>query len=116
MKYINIDYTGKVNNDDPSYSNGTSLVDYIEASYELLVETFGEPNDVGDGYKIDAEWLIFTPDGVATMYNYKDGKNYNGDDGMEVKDITDWHIGGRSKEVAKWIVKAIELKGGEKHE
>jgi hypothetical protein len=77
--------------------NGTCLQGYVSADYSALCERFGEPTN-GDGYKVDAEWLVQFEDGtVATIYNYKDGKNYNGADGLEVKDITDWHIGGITK-------------------
>lgn len=86
-------------------ANGTHLRGEIECSYADLVAVFGEPNREGDGYKVDAEWtLTFSRlDGlttsVATIYNYKDGKNYLGDEGLPVSDITDWHIGGKDPEV-----------------
>ena len=74
--------------------NMTSLQGGIYTSYETLVGCFGEPEE-GDGYKVDAEWVITFADGVvATIYNWKNGKNYCGEDGMDVEDITDWHIGG----------------------
>ena len=87
--------------------NGTSLQGYVDVSYEELVRIFGKPNAKGDCYKIDAEWEIQTPFGVATIYNYKDGKNYMGDEGVEVEEITEWHIGGHNKETAGYIVEKI---------
>jgi hypothetical protein len=85
--------------------NGTCLQGYVDANYADLCEKFGEPTD-SDGYKVDAEWLIEFADGtVATIYNYKDGKNYCGEEGLDVEDITDWHIGGKSKN-ALWLVEA----------
>jgi hypothetical protein len=82
---------------------GSSLQGYITEDYNKLVEVFGEPTD-SDGYKIDAEWMLKFDDGVvATIYNYKDGKNYNGSDGLDVEDITNWHIGGFDNEVIKRI-------------
>lgn len=76
--------------------NGTCLQGYVYANYTDLVECFGQPEE-GDGYKVDAEWVLQFSDGVvATIYNYKDGKNYCGDEGLDVHDITDWHVGGRS--------------------
>lgn len=65
-------------------------------TYEDLVKLFGKPTTV-DGYKTDAEWIIEFEDGtIATIYNYKTGKNYCGDEGLEVEDMSgnDWHIGG----------------------
>ena len=77
--------------------NGTSLQGYVGTTYKKLVDTFGEPTG-NDGYKTDAEWdLVFEDGTVASIYNYKDGKNYNGDDGVDVENITDWHIGGYNK-------------------
>lgn len=73
---------------------GTSLVGRINTTYDKLVEIFGIPLD-GDGHKSDSEWEIQFSDGnVATIYNYKNGINYNGSDGTPVEEITDWHIGG----------------------
>lgn len=88
-------------------TSGTCLQGRIEVPYKTLVEVFGEPG-LGDGYKVDAEWDIRfdnnTEDGiVATIYNWKNGKNYCGDQGMDVKDITDWHVGGFSKEALKAV-------------
>ena len=78
-----------------SLINGTCLQGYINTSYRDLVECFGEPHCDGDGYKVDAEWMLRFEDGtVATIYNWKDGKNYCGEDGLAVEDITEWHIGG----------------------
>lgn len=75
----------------------TSLQGYVDTTYKKLVDAFGEPTG-NDGYKTDAEWdLVFEDGTVASIYNYKDGKNYNGDDGMDVENITDWHIGGYNK-------------------
>ena len=88
--------------------NGTSLMNEFSESYSNLVKVFGLPNGKSDGYKVDAEWIIITPEGVATIYNYKDGKNYLEEQGLEVKDITEWHIGGHSEEVVKYIIGALK--------
>jgi hypothetical protein len=75
--------------------NMTSLQGYIQTSYADLVGCFGEPTCDGDGYKVDAEWIVTFADGVvATIYNYKTGRNYCGEEGQDVEDITQWHIGG----------------------
>ena len=76
--------------------NGTSLTGYLEIRYSDLVEMFGEPL-TGDGYKVDAEWnLEIDGDNIVTIYNYKTGKNYLGANGLNVEDITRWHIGSKS--------------------
>lgn len=85
----------QTHNDKQVNSGGTFLIAEIKTSYSKLVSLFGEPT-VGDEYKIDAEWEIEFEDGtVATIYNWKDGKNYCGSDGLNVQNIKDWHIGGK---------------------
>lgn len=84
----------QTHNEGLQFTGGTSLQGYIDISYERLVQMLGQP-EAGDEYKVDAEWIVRFDDGtVATIYNWKDGKNYNGDEGLDVEQITDWHIGG----------------------
>lgn len=87
--------------------SGTHLIGYIDASYAQLVKTFGKPNGTHDKYKVDAEWYLDTPAGIATIYNYKTGKNYCGSEGLAVEEITDWHIGGKSKALVRYIKEAL---------
>jgi len=108
MRYINIDHEGKINDQEPFFANGTSLQGGIDISYKKLVKVFGEPNAKSDGYKTDAEWIVFTINGVATIYNYKNGRNYLGNEGLDVENITDWNIGGRTRDVIKWVKLALE--------
>jgi len=76
-------------------TNGTCLQGYLNASYEKLVELFGEPLE--GNYKTDAEWEVQFSDGtIATIYNWKDGKNYCGESGVDIFDIESWHVGGNS--------------------
>ena len=87
-------------NDKDIHVEGTSLIGYIKIDYDILFMMFGVPT-AGDEYKSDAEWEIELKDGkkksqVFTIYNWKDGVNYNGEDGFPVEIITDWHIGGNS--------------------
>lgn len=98
-KYKLPKYTGKW--------HSTWLQGYIDISYAELVEAFGPPHHTGDEYKTDAEWELQTPDGLATLYNYKDGKNYNGEEGLAVEDIRDWHIGGADYAVVDHIFEAL---------
>ena len=74
---------------------GTSLQGEMDISYDEIVAKLGEPTSNGDGYKVDAEWSLKFEDGtIATIYNYKTGPNYDFNEGCEVADIRDWHIGG----------------------
>lgn len=87
--------------------HGTSLQGYVYCDYSVLKKAFGKPN-TGDQYKIDAEWDLEFEDGViATIYNYKDGKNYNGKDGTPKTKITEWHIGGKSQEAVDRVHKIL---------
>lgn len=94
------------NDKDDIQTVGTSLSGYIDITYDELVEKLGEPHQ-SDGYKVDAEWDLEFEDGtVATIYNYKTGKNYLGDEGYDTDEITDWHIGGAGE---KSVEKVQEL-------
>lgn len=89
-------------------STGGHLQKEIDISYREIVQKFGKPNCENDGYKTDAEWSIITPAGVGSVYNYKDGKNYNGANGIPTTNIRDWHIGAEVPEVAEFIVKELK--------
>ena len=87
---------------------GTSLQGYIKAPYEKLLEVFGAPNStLCDNYKTDVEWAFEFADGtIATLYNWKNGKNYLGDEGSELNDIYEWNVGGfNEKAVSKLLEK-----------
>jgi len=94
----------KTHNDKEIQSGGTHLQGEIETTYAKLKAMFGQPTD-GDGYKVDAEWEIEFEDGtIVTIYNYKDGKNYNGASGLPKTKITNWHIGGYSSKATDKLV------------
>lgn len=82
----------------PAHANvGTGYRGILNANYYDLVQIFGEPEQ--GVFKTDAEWVLYFEDGtLATIYNYKDGKNYLGADGLDVEDITEWHVGGFNQE------------------
>jgi len=64
------------------------------ATYKNIVSSFAKQNAKNDGDKTDAEWQLMTETGIYfTIYNYKNGKNYLGEEGELIKDITDWHVG-----------------------
>ncbi len=80
--------------------------DFIK-SYDELRQIFGEPSFDGDGYKVDAEWVIETPHGIATVYNYKNGPSYTGT-GL-ISEIRGWHIGSKSINAAEYVMKCLSL-------
>jgi hypothetical protein len=92
--------------------NGTSLRGYVKCDYKTLIETFGEPDHECDGYKIDRQWILKFGDGtVATIYNYKNGKNYLGpQQGLEPEDIKEWHVGGKAKMAVTLVEMSIDAK------
>ncbi|CAB4129370.1 hypothetical protein UFOVP118_10 [uncultured Caudovirales phage] len=93
----------KTHNDKYVRIDGTHLLDEIKCSYQMIKDAFGLPN-CGDEYKIDAEWDIEFDDGlIATIYNWKDGKNYQGKNGTPKTRIEHWHIGGKDPIVVNRI-------------
>ena len=86
---------------------GTHLQGHIKADYDNLKKLFGNPTD-GDGYKTDAEWEIEFEDGiVATIYNWKNGKNYNGASGTPKTKITNWNVGGYDQKAVELLKKIL---------
>ena len=85
------------------YVGATGLKGSIDISYAELVAVLGEPiEEHFDTYKSDAEWCIHFGSGqIATIYNYKDGRNYLGLDGKAKEDIRKWHIGGETQAVLR---------------
>lgn len=79
----------------------SSLMGYVDATYDELVEIFGEPEKViKAGDKTDVQWKIGKN---IYIYNYKTGPNYLGLDGVPPEEHTDWHIGGDTKNAVHWV-------------
>jgi len=96
-------------NDTNVDTNGTCLQGEVNATYEELTNLFGAPHG-GDGYKVDAEWEIKFDDGrVATVYNWKDGRNYCGEQGTPVEQIAEWHVGGDNPMVVQRVQILLDL-------
>ncbi len=87
-------------------SGGTSLMGYINTTYENLVRVFGEPGPGSGDNKTDVEWEGYIDGEPFNIYNWKDGKSYCGDEGLDVKDITEWNVGGKSRK-ALWNVEEM---------
>ena len=85
---------------------GSSLKGYFpeDTKYKQLVKVFGKPNCENDGYKIDDAWAGKIDDEIFTIYNYKTGHNYLGNEGKDLDQITDWHIGGNSPEIVDNLI------------
>ena len=90
----------------------SSLSAYIFVDYKKIVRLLGKPNAIGDTYKVDAEWEFEMNGKRMTIYNYKDGKNYNGRNGLAVSKITEWHIGSSDDvtEEVRTLAKIFECK------
>ena len=93
----------------PLTLKATCLQGYMNASYEELVQVFGEPTfdtPSGDG-KTDIEWLLkihdneFDEDHVVTIYNWKD---YDGGLAARSNPNYEWHIGGCKKIVVGMLI------------
>lgn len=95
-----------VHENGSSKANGTSLLEYINITYAELCDLFGEPLGPSSDNKVAAEWHVSLyeqgsdwtgpEDAFVTIYNYKDGRNYDPQNGLNVQDITSWHVGGKS--------------------
>ena len=76
----------------------------LYCSYAKIVDAIGEPSDMFDNYKSDAEWCLEFDNGmVATIYNWKNGKNYDPVDGLDKENIDMWHIGGKDEKAFHYI-------------
>jgi len=97
-------------NDETVETGGSHLQGGVDASYAELVALFGEPGE-GDGSKVDARWALRFDDPrrtVATVYNYKDGPAYLGDEGTPVARIREWHVGGFAPAAARRVQEALD--------
>ena len=102
-----------------SETAGTHLQGHIYGrSFSDLCKVFGAPHwrwtpHIFDENKTDVEWGFKFPDGrIFTVYNWKDGKAYNGDSGLSVDDIKEWNIGGLTSSVAWDVNDLLNIKLG----
>ena len=107
-----MNFTTHANTSNAKAINGTHLQGHIHCDYDKLTEVFGYPLSEGfDDYKSDAEWHIFFNDGtVATIYNYKNGRNYLGDAGKHPEEITYWNIGGHDQKAVEKVMQVLGLR------
>lgn len=84
---------------------GTVLQGQVEASYDELVEAFGEPTPSLDTDKTHVEWLLsFGKDVLAAIYDWKIPK------GTLAKDNLVWNVGGNSHMAVVVIEEELSLK------
>ncbi len=73
-------------------------------AYEEILKVFGQPNSFNlDPDKVDVEWLLRTPAGPATLYNWKPELP----PGISIADVANWHIGGLVDEVVPYVMNAL---------
>ena len=86
---------------------GTSFKGYVNdgITYHDLVNIFGYPVLGSGDNKVAASWDGTINDEVFTIYNYKSGINYLGEEGTPVEEMVgdDWHIGGLHSDVVDMI-------------
>lgn len=92
---------------------GTSHVGSVETTYARLVEVFGEHFDpcdlLPDGKTDVLRTVLFSRRRLATIDNYKDGPNYMGGEGTPVERITEWRVGGKRREVIRFVAETLGL-------
>lgn len=98
---------------DGSEMNGTSLKGYFEATYNELVEAFGEPtyNDMSGDDKVSTEWVLVADvlnfgeedTAVATVYDWKSGTFARDNPFTPYR----WHIGGHSMSAQDIVAYAL---------
>ena len=87
---------------------GSSLRGHIHATYDELVDVFGEPNilNAEEGDKVFNEWGIRFEDGdddvYTTIYDWKELDAYDSHIGNYR-----WHIGGRDHRGVELIYEAL---------
>ncbi len=96
-----------IENSQSIKTSGSSLIGYVEATYEELIEAFGEPTykEPFDGSKVSTEWnLEFEhQDGkyvVATIYDWK---MYDGGTACRSGEKFEWHVGGFEYEALELV-------------
>jgi hypothetical protein len=83
---------------------GGSLIGYLTADFEKLVEILGEDYVEGGDGKTQANWDVYFEDGShATIYDWKHYSPLEG--------ITEWNIGGEDASVVPKVLKLLGVKG-----
>ena len=90
--------------DDGTEINGTSLQGFVEATYEELVDIFGEPSHTHTPEELEktqAEWWLLFSDGtIATIYDWKSI--------YPPEEVPTWNIGGHDMDAEYQVKQAIK--------
>ncbi len=87
--------------------SGTCRQSQLLATIDQLIAAFGEPEHPWCS-KTDWHWSIEFPDGtIATIYNWKNGPSYTGDDSIRAFDIETWSVGGRDSRALDLVVARV---------
>ena len=115
-EYLYIDFA-IIHQNENVEPHGTHFQAKFNASYHQLVDTFGLPENLNEKHggltdnKIEVEWSFNYGDGViATIYNWKNGKNYDPEKGIAVEDMTEWHIGGYDFRAVQCVARSLRDK------
>ena len=103
---------------DYTLFNGTCLQGYVTATYDELVEIFGEPAHcvtnvynlaIDDEYKIATEWYVIGEDwnGQATPCTIYDWKEYDAGERSRNGQPYQWHIGGKGQIAVENILRKM---------
>jgi hypothetical protein len=99
---------------DEDNSEETHLVGKINTVFDVLLKVFGKPTRVPEAEQT-VEWTINIEDPedeyntiVATIYDWKIGKGYFGEDGLDLEEITEWNVGGKTHRAVELIEKIID--------
>jgi hypothetical protein len=83
---------------------GGSLIGYLTADFDKLVEILGEDYEEGGDGKTQANWDIYFEDGShATIYDWMEY--------APLEEVTEWHIGGLDSSVVPKVLKLLGVKG-----
>jgi len=93
-------------------TTGTCYQGTIKTSFTALCHMLGKPEFLINNFKSDVQWVLTFDDGsIATIYNWKDGKNYLGEEGTPIVQITNWNVGGHNERALKNVERLLGRKG-----
>lgn len=89
--------------------NGSSLIDYVECTYNHLVACLGEPMIKIVDNKTTSEWHVdvsvnHETQGVITVYDYKEQSPPKHAPDQPVT----WHVGGKCRHTANHLINFIK--------
>ena len=89
---------------DKTLANNTWYQMEVTADYDVLVEVFGEPVEVGASSKVRAQWILDLNGKTESCVTIYDWKEYDKD----VSEVREWHLGARETILAQRVKNFIE--------